>query len=270
MEKGFTLVIPIYNKINTLQRTLDSVMNNHGTYPFRCLLIDDDSDDGSSEIAAQYDREHPGIFTYYKIVHHGIGSPSNARNIGIRLCDTELIGFLDAGDDIRPGFIDRGCTFMEEHPEYSLYGNACYHHYLNEDGTDWYKPIHYTRDDVHDFHDYIDAFGGDVHFSANIYRTDLARQIMFRVEYGEDVVFKFSYIYKFPHIYIDNSTCESVVWNYDSNDSGPWCIQRTNKHWLVEIMDNVKQVVPDFGKEYEFYWDDETQEVRYQRWYLNE
>lgn len=261
MNRGFTLIVPIYNKINTLQRTIDTIFEYHGRYPFKCLLIDDDSNDGSSEMAMQYDRQYPEIFTYIKILHHGNKTPTHARNLGIKLCETELIGFLDAGDEIRPGFIDRGCEFLEKHPEYSLYGNGSIFHWINDDGEGWYERKKYKKDNVRNFQDYVDAFGGDVHFSANIYRTELVRQLMFTDDYGEDVVFKTKYIYKFAPIYIDNSTCESTIWNEESSDSKPWNLQRTNNFWLIEIMDCVKRDIPEYN--YEWYIDESSKEVRY-------
>ncbi len=94
MEKGFTLVIPLYNKEYCARQTLDSVLNNHGEYPFKCVIIDDDSTDGSSAIGEDYDMKYPDVFQYYKIKHHGNKSPVNARNVGIKIADTKYIGFL--------------------------------------------------------------------------------------------------------------------------------------------------------------------------------
>ena len=124
MIKGFTLVIPLYNKVNAIRTTLDSVLKNHGTYPFKCIIVDDDSTDGSSEIAEEYDTKHPDIFMYIKRKHHERKTPIYARNLGIKLTETEYIGFLDADDELCEGFIDRGCKFLDDHPEYSLYGNG--------------------------------------------------------------------------------------------------------------------------------------------------
>ena len=154
MEKGFTLVIPLYNKVNAIRTTLDSVLNNHGEYPFKCIIVDDDSTDGSSEIAMEYDEKYPDIFMYIKKKHRGHKGPAYARNLGIKLAETEYIGFLDADDELCEGFIDRGCTFLDEHPEYSLYSNGHTIRSKNENGDDIYQVV-YTNTDKCDFDDFI-------------------------------------------------------------------------------------------------------------------
>lgn len=123
MEKGFTLVIPLYNKVNVFRNTLESVRKNHGEYPFKCIIVDDDSTDGSSEIAEEYDVKYPDIFMYIKKKHRGHKGPVYARNLGIKLADTEYIGFLDCDDELCKGFIDRACNFLDNNPEYNMY--AC-------------------------------------------------------------------------------------------------------------------------------------------------
>ena len=220
MEKGITLVIPLYNKQICIRNTLDSVLKNHGEYPFKCIIVDDDSNDmWSSFIGEEYDTKYPDTFMYIKRKHHEIKVPSQARNLGIKLADTEYIAFLDADDELCPGFIDRGCTFLDEHPEYSMYGNGNISRVLTEDGTfveyDW----KYSKDDIHTFLDYIFSGGSLVCFCANIYRTELVKNNLFEDIYGEDSLFQLKYVYENEPIYIDNSTCESFIYNRQFSES---------------------------------------------------
>lgn len=243
MEKGFTLVIPLYNKVKSIRQTLNSVLANHGSYPFKCLIIDDDSTDGSSEIALEYDRNYPDVFQYVKRTHHERKTAVYARNMGIMLADTEYIGFLDADDEICPGFIDRGCMFLDEHPEYSLYGNGC----IFNKPDDRYAVRKYRHYDyIFDSITFIVAYGEDVHFAANIYKTELAQQVLFVDVFGEDVNFKITYIHKFYPIYIDNTRYDSMIYNFEYSDSKEWNTQRTDKPYRVEIFESVKARVPDF------------------------
>lgn len=215
MEKGFTLVIPLYNKVNVFRNTLDSVLNNHGSYPFKCIIVDDDSTDGSSEIGEEYDTRYPDIFTYVKKKHRGFPGPSFARNLGIQLTDTEYIGFLDCDDELCAGFVDRGCTFLDEHPEYSLYGNGSTDHDKDQNGNDLFIDVKYSLTEIHDTLDYLRALannGRQVHFCANIYKTEIVKQIKFNDVYGEDIDFELRYHYKYPNIYI--STIQYAVQLY--------------------------------------------------------
>ena len=249
MEKGFTLVIPLYNKVNACRNTFESVLNNHGSYPFRCIIVDDDSTDGSSEIGEEYDEKYPEVFTYIKRKHHERKTPSYARNLGIKLAETEYIGFLDADDELCAGFIDRGCTFLDEHPEYSLY--FCGHIICayDENGAKTYKVYHSTHNNVRDFKSYVLDGGIDISHSAHIYKTELVKKYQYLDSFNEYVVFKLRYIYYNEPIYYDNTTYESFIWNQQYSESSSfWYREDTGLPKLFEIL---KDVIPEFQYEVE-------------------
>ena len=253
MEKGFTLVISLYNKVNVFRNTLESVLRNHGEYPFKCIIVDDDSTDGSSEIGEEYDTKYPEVFTYIKKKHRGYPGPSFARNLGIKLTDTEYIGFLDCDDEICPGFIDRGCRFLDEHPEYSLYANGHIDREidLNNGFNDIevkYKNIQITN--VIDFLSAVATGYKQVHFSASIYKTEIVKQTLFNDIYAEDLDFQIRYLYYNPDIYIDYSTCQSIIHNISYSDSDTWYFPRNTSSCMEEIMFNLKHEIPDFKYDY--------------------
>lgn len=245
MEKGFTLIIPLYNKFDTIRRTLDSVLNNHGSYPFKCIIVDDDSTDGSSEIALEYDKEYPDIFRYIKRTHHETKTPAFARNLGIKLTETEYIGFLDADDELCSGFIDRGCNFLDGHPEYSMYG--CGHWVYDGEKMDVWK---YWDDNIRTFIQYIDKGGCLVCFCANIYKTKLVQDNLFTDVFQEDCVFQLKYVYRNEPIYIDNSYYDSFVYRQEYSEYNNWSKQRTNHVPQYEILDSVRNDIPDFRFEF--------------------
>jgi glycosyltransferase involved in cell wall biosynthesis len=248
MEKGFTLVIPLYNKVKVCRNTFESVLNNHGEYPFKCIIVDDDSTDGSSEIGEEYDTNYPEIFTYLKIKHHGNKTPVYARNLGIKLADTEYIGFLDADDELCAGFIDRGCNFLDEHPEYNMYGNNNLKYFVNENNETKCEPSPFsgTKQILNTFMDYALALPF-IHFCANVYKTSLVKENLFTDNYGEDVVFLYKYIYKNEPVYIDTKINESMIWHVENRESELWNFRRTTHEYYVdEIMECVKNEIPDF------------------------
>jgi glycosyltransferase involved in cell wall biosynthesis len=213
MEKGFTLVIPLYNKVNCVRQTLDSVLHNHGEYPFKCIIVDDDSTDGSSEIGEEYDEKYPDIFMYIKRKHHEQKTATYARNLGIELAETEYIGFLDADDELCAGFIDRGCVFLDEHPEYSAYACGEMRRYKNNNGEIY--NMYYTATDggYTTFVQYLLKDGINMHHSSNIYKTELVKKTPYPDTFNEDVVFKLKYIYYNEPIYFDKTSYESFIWN---------------------------------------------------------
>lgn len=247
MEKGFTLVIPLYNKVKHIKNTLDSVLNNHGVYPFRCIIVDDDSTDGSSEIALEYDEKYPYVFTYIKKTHRGLKGPVYARNVGIKLADTEYIGFLDADDELCAGFIDMGCEFLDKNGEYSLYGRGYRTRETDDNGNVIYMTHGYKNNDIHTFVDYITNGLIDHTFTSYIYRTDLVRQCQFTDVFCEDVVFKLKYIYYNEPIYLDSRENDSIIWNIMSRESGAWEKQNiVGKNGLQTIFESLSNEIPGF------------------------
>jgi len=244
MENGFTLVIPLYNKVNAIRTTLDSVLNNHGEYPFKCIIVDDDSTDGSSEIAMEYDVKYPDTFMYIKKKHKGGHNPAYARNLGIKLAETEYIGFLDGDDELCEGFIDRGCMFLDEHPEYSMYGNGHKVRDLDDTITEW----NYWGDNIHGLIDYMNGGGCLVCFCANIFRTELTKNNLFSDILCEDSIFMFKYVYQNPNVYIDSNFTDTFIYNKKYSEVNPWVEDR---RYIIETL--IKEI-PDI--KYEFYIDE--------------
>src|SRR5262245_34994973 len=90
-----SVIVPLYNKRSTLARALDSILAQQGV-SFEVIVVDDDSNDGSTEIALAYrDR--------VRYVHQQNAGPAAARNRGVLESRYGLIAFLDADDEFLPG-----------------------------------------------------------------------------------------------------------------------------------------------------------------------
>lgn len=91
-----SVVIPVYNVEGYLAECLDSVVAQEFT-DFDVVVVDDGSTDGSAAIASQYAERHRNI----SVISTENRGMSAARNLGIRHCSGEYLGFAD-GDDIVP------------------------------------------------------------------------------------------------------------------------------------------------------------------------
>jgi glycosyltransferase involved in cell wall biosynthesis len=89
-----SIIIPVYNIAEFLGFCLDSVLNQVFT-DYECILIDDGSTDGSSNICDDYSLRDNRI----KVIHKKNSGPSDARNTGISASTGLYIVFLD-GDDL--------------------------------------------------------------------------------------------------------------------------------------------------------------------------
>jgi len=90
-----SVVIPLFNKAQTLSRALDSVLSQTGA-ELDVVVVDDSSTDGSDRIASSYEGR-------IRLVQQENAGPSAARNHGARISRYPLILFLDADDALAPG-----------------------------------------------------------------------------------------------------------------------------------------------------------------------
>jgi len=92
-----TVVLCTYNRCCSLAKALNSVAMS--TLPqsveWEVLLVDNNSNDQTREVAAEFCRRYPGRFRYVFERHPGL---SYARNAGIREAKGHIIAFMD--DDV--------------------------------------------------------------------------------------------------------------------------------------------------------------------------
>ena len=88
-----SIVVPIYNIENYLDKCLDSVINQ-SFKDFECILVIDGSKDNSYKIAEKYAALDDRFIVKYK----ENGGLSDARNSGINIAKGKYIGFVDSDD----------------------------------------------------------------------------------------------------------------------------------------------------------------------------
>lgn len=93
-----SVIIPVYNAENYLDKTIDSVINQSlGFDNIELILIDDNSKDNSKKIIERYCDKYENIIAYYSEENHGF--PGFGRNMGLKLATSEYIMFLDNDDE---------------------------------------------------------------------------------------------------------------------------------------------------------------------------
>ena len=102
MNELVSIVIPIYNVENYLEKCLDSVI--HQSYSnIEIILINDASPDNSIEICEKFQNIDPRIIVVNKTNNEGI---SAARNTGLDICKGQYITFIDGDDYIAEKYIE--------------------------------------------------------------------------------------------------------------------------------------------------------------------
>jgi glycosyltransferase involved in cell wall biosynthesis len=98
-----SVIIPSYNSETTIQRCLDSMMNQtyEGVYE---IIVVDSSDDKTPQIVTS-------LYPKVKLVHlGGKTDPGTARNIGIGEAKGEIIAFTDSDCEAAPEWLQRLVT----------------------------------------------------------------------------------------------------------------------------------------------------------------
>ena len=95
-----SIIIPIYNAEDTLNRCICSILNQT-FYDWELLLIDDGSTDLSGELCDEYASKDQRI----KVFHKKNGGVSSARNVGLDYAKGEWITFCDSDDFVCPNWL---------------------------------------------------------------------------------------------------------------------------------------------------------------------
>jgi glycosyltransferase involved in cell wall biosynthesis len=109
-------IIPLYNKRKTIERAIESVRLAGIHAPVEAVIVDDGSDDGSTEIAFHLADKYPWITLH---VQENKGCPV-ARNKACALANTDILAFLDADDAWLPSHAKNMIAGFNSNPSISL------------------------------------------------------------------------------------------------------------------------------------------------------
>lgn len=109
MQKCLSVIVPVYNVCQYLERCLNSLCAQ-SYHNLEIVLVDDGSTDGSEELCDRYAHE----YSYIKVVHIPNAGVSNARNIGLSLVHGEYVTFVDADDWVAENFLETGMNALAD------------------------------------------------------------------------------------------------------------------------------------------------------------
>lgn len=137
---SFSLITPSLNQGRFIERAIQSVLSQN--YPdLEYLVIDGGSNDGTLDILRRYEGR------LYWLSEPDVGQ-SQAINKGFRMSTGEIIGWLNADDELVPDVLFIVSDFFSRHPEaHFVYGEALT---IDEWGRSYgrrgnIKPAHSTK-----------------------------------------------------------------------------------------------------------------------------
>ncbi|SEB00524.1 Glycosyltransferase, GT2 family [Pseudobutyrivibrio sp. ACV-2] len=108
MDLKVSIIIPTYNRKNTIQRAIDSVIKQ--TYQnFEIIIIDDCSNDGTYEIIESYNDDR----IMYLKNDVNLGS-ATSRNLGMSHAIGDVIAFLDSDNEWNEHYLENRLKYISK------------------------------------------------------------------------------------------------------------------------------------------------------------
>ncbi len=136
MSIKISVLVPVYNVEKTLNRCVESILNQ--TFKdFEIILVNDGSTDGSGAICDDYAKRYENI----KVIHKENEGLGPTRNVGIREARGEFIYHCDSDDWLKENLLEKAYNaiteadaevvvfgydiFTEKNGEIIPYGSVC-------------------------------------------------------------------------------------------------------------------------------------------------
>ena len=110
-----SVVIPLYNKAQSIKNTLNSVLSQ-SFQGFEIVVVDDGSTDNSAEVVNSVDDKR------IRLISKENGGVCSARNRGIKEAKYDYIALLDADDGWDKDYLAEQVRLIEDFPEAAMWG----------------------------------------------------------------------------------------------------------------------------------------------------
>ena len=126
-----SIAIALYNKEDSIYRTLQSIQNQ--TYKnFECIIVDDHSTDNGPNIVYQCFCKNDKRF---KLTMNTTEEQYvDAHNQSYEMCSGKYLFRVDADDIFFPDYLEFNIKYLDEHPEYDAISSYSYFKQKQENG----------------------------------------------------------------------------------------------------------------------------------------
>ena len=189
MTEKITVIVPVYNVENYLNKCLDSLINQ--TYKnLEIIVINDGSTDNSGKICQEYAQKDNRII----YIEKENGGQSEARNMGLDRMTGSYVTFVDSDDWVELDYVEVLYNKLIEYQADIAVGN--YYSYNEQEGIFYFHIFgnsYYEK--VYDNVSIFENFYESEHMKnfalicvgGKLYKSDLFRELRFEVgKLGED------------------------------------------------------------------------------------
>lgn len=148
----FSVIIPLYNKAEYVEKTLRSVFNQ--TFQdFELIIFDDGSTDNSYSVAENVLAQTNDV--NFRLIHQQNAGVSCARNNGVDVSHGDYVCFLDADDWWTPTFLEEINNLTFDFPDAGIYGSG---YYIVKNNMNRIAPIALDKDFERGYFDYVKVY----------------------------------------------------------------------------------------------------------------
>ena len=119
----FSVVIPLYNKQNSIVSTLQSVLAQTNQN-FEIVVVDDGSTDNAAQVVEEFFEKYPSLQggDRGRLVKKPNGGVCSARNRGIQEAKYDYIALLDGDDLWDEHYLEEQVRLIQDFPEAKMWG----------------------------------------------------------------------------------------------------------------------------------------------------
>ena len=239
-----SVVIPLYNKENSITSTLQSVCAQTYT-DFEVLVVNDGSTDNGATLAAKYPD------TRIRVINKENGGVCSARNRGIKEAKGEFVALLDGDDQWDKEYLAEQVKMINDFPKAAMWG-------INFAELNQGKLIRKLETALPDgYRGYVENYFemkgrvSDLFCSSSVViRKEVFDKVgMFdeRLKYSEDIDMWFRIIANYPVAFYD----KYMAWYLYDAENRAMNRKRLLKYWLPYYVEKYKD--PLFNHNETFY-----------------
>lgn len=239
--KKVSVIVPVYNTKQYLKRCMDALVNQT-LEDIEIVVVNDGSTDDSLQVLKEYEAKYP---EKVRILSKENGGQATARNLGIRECTGEYIGFADSDDCIDTTMFEKMYRLAQE-KDCDLV--ECHYHYIqeSEQGNKELK----TRGNIREYSSQKDMFiDPQVSPWNKLYRREVLLDS--GVDFPEGLIYEDTafYIKTIPFVKTSAYLPEKLVYYFLRGNS----TMNANKSRRVGNIFDVLKDILDFYKEKGYY-----------------
>lgn len=236
-----SVVIPLYNKEQSIAATLESVLAQ-SYMDYEIIVVDDGSTDNSAVVVRSIIAKRPmsNDKCQIRLLHKENGGVCSARNRGIKEAKGEYIALLDGDDQWDKDYLTEQEKMIHDFPEAAMWG-------INFAELNHGKLIRKLETDLPDgYRGYVENYfqmhkrRSDLFCSSSVViRRDVFNKVgMFdeRIKYAEDNDMWFRIIANYPVAFYDRY----MVWYIYDAENRATNKKRLLKEWLPYFVEKYK------------------------------